>query len=208
MHACEQWEQRADACAHRLRQLPWDTQGGHPEQALVPAMLGFVRKHSGDARLAALCSALGTHQPGMGDVARLPDALMRGDSRARRNAESPRTRWVRCDKHGAWCAVGAFRNDDKARRDATNRWVVAMHAIATASRSCEEFRARRKRIPDIALWCANSGQYGTFAHVAPGKWMRVDKGPGIAVHCNTIAWGALPPALDDWDAVAAASLSG
>jgi hypothetical protein len=205
---CDQWKQWVRTCERYLWWFLWKTQAGHVDGALIPAMLRFVEKHSRDTDPASLCLALPAHQPAIEDVARLPWRMPQVASPLLRNVIPARVRWVRCERHSAWCGVGVSKDNSRGAYDSAKRWVVAIHLIAKASRSCDEFYARRKQVSQMALQGMGNAYYIKLTRLSHGKWKRTDNSQDAVVNYSAAAWEALAPALAPWETVAATALGG
>jgi hypothetical protein len=183
----------------------WSTEAGDVDGALAPAALKFLRKHSGDADPQTLCLALAKHEPAPGD----PVRLARLRKRMAANGSFPSARWVRCERHGAWCAVGTSVDDVAATYEGAKRWVVAAHLIAGISGSCDEFRARRKRASEHAMYGRDDKRLMDFSPTDRRRWTRTAGTGDVSIHhYAAAAWESLADALGPWETIATAWLSG
>jgi hypothetical protein len=182
----------------------WNTQAGRVDGALAPAMLKFVRKHYSDAAPQTLCLALAKHGPAPGD----PVRLARLHKKAAANGSFPSARWVRCEKHGAWCAVGLSTNDVAATYEGAKRWIIATYLIASVSRSCDEFQARQKRASPHAMHGRGGEHLMNFSPINRRRWTRTAGAGDVSIdHRAAAAWESLTDALGPWETIATAWLS-
>jgi hypothetical protein len=203
---CDQWTHWVRVCERYLWRIMWGVRSGRVDAALIPAMLRFVEKHSPAVGPAILCATLPTHQPEIGDFAHLSGRPFQNNPFSeRRYADFAYARWVRCEKHDAWCAVGRSTSDGQQRHDFDMRRIAAMHLAARISRSCDEFRARKALMAESPP-PEHENQFAWFSQIDRKRWQRTDSGRDAAVSCSAATWMALAPALAPWSAVAAASL--
>jgi ribosomal protein S7 len=198
---CEQWaEWRTKAIRLMTRTLE-NSPTKHATRRLVATTSQIIHRRTKGADIAELCQAIGAHHPADGETARIvgadqPTKVHKPWWRNRRAS------WVRCEKHGTWCAVGL--HSDIYGRYERMREILALHWIAAHSRSCEEFRARRKTISETIRTMA-------FAPAGPkGRWTRNDQTEEkkmLLAHA-TAKWSDLAPALGPWATIVAKALGG
>jgi hypothetical protein len=203
---CEEWAGWIEAADTHLWRTLWRTPLKDVDNALVSAAARLLQ-HGTRGDIAGACAALRAHGPAEGETARIP-----GISALWRNGRSyifpPEICWVRCEKHRAWCGIGARRSANRraAARLLDKRRAIALWLIADRSRSCEEAEARRNCCALAQTPSIGDGPRMRFKPAGrAARWIRDDAGM-LALEHGAETWATLAPALGRWEAVAAQAL--
>jgi hypothetical protein len=205
--SCHQWDQWHQTAARYLWTTLRESPTKHVDNTLVSGAARFIHRRSGGTDIADLCAATLTHHPLITETARIRHAPRINNS-IWQSIQPAEARWVRCEDHGSWCAVGVHRG---GRVSPTQmRHAISLRLIADRSRSCEEFQARYQAAAwQPYLMDTHHKHIMSFNPVGRDRWMRNDGlvEARLKLSYGGTTWLPLIPSLDPWGKLVAAILN-